>query len=412
MTSRGAGMPDREIGGVDGTAALKRAAGGNIVDFDERRLADASIAGNHRAFEHLYTHYYPKVRGFCLRKTSDPQLAEDITQEAFARAFERISDFGGPKHFGGWVGTIASNLITDHYRRKRNDDVPLDTDEERGNAPVYEMNPVRGLQESDTARLVRGALEKLDERQRAAILMHEIRGLTCAAVGDHLGISEVAAESLLARARRRLRRELAKQMTARAAPAAIFNLGGIGLLPVALRGWRRVKAGAVEKANTVQMAASRTFEQVGQAVPTTTAAKGLVVAMGAALAVEAAGAVAPPSEQVSDPQVAPAAAATPEPVPADGDTSSGVLVPEGEAADGVDVSDGAVGVDVGEDGAGAEGSVDVPGADEEDPAGGLDFDVEVGRDEEGNPSGDGHVTVRDQDGNTIVDSGDVGVGGE
>lgn len=382
----------------------------NSVEFDEQHLAQASTAGSLKAFEQLYTHYYPKVRGFCLRKTSDPQLAEDITQEAFARAFERITEFGGPKHFGGWVGTIASNLITDHYRRKRNQDVPLDADEERGNGPVYEMNPVRSFQEADTARLVRGALAKLDERQRDAILMHELRGLTCAAVGDHLGISEVAAESLLARSRRRLRKELTTQMTAKAAPAAIFNLGGIGFLPVLLRGWRRLKAGAAQKAYGVQAAASRGIEGVQQAVPAATAAKGLVVAMGAALAVEAAGAVAPPPEEVTDPVVTPAAVATPEPVPADGDASSGVTVP-GTGSDVDLLPGGSVSTELGEDGVGAEGSVDVdlPGTDEEEPNGGLDFDVEVGRGEDGGPDADGQVIVRDKDGEPVLDTGRVGV---
>lgn len=381
--------------------------GPNSVEFDEEHLADASIAGNERAFEQLYTHYYPKVRGFCLRKTSDPQLAEDITQEAFARAFERIADFGGPKHFGGWVGTIASNLITDHYRRKRNQDVPLDSDEERGNAPVYEMNPVRTFQETDTARLVRGALAKLDERQRDAILMHELRGLTCAAVGDYLGISEVAAESLLARSRRRLRKELTTQMTAKAAPAAIFNLGGLGFLPVLLRGWRRIKAGAAQKTQGVQLAASRGIEHVQQAVPTATAAKGLVVAMGAALVVEAAGAVAPPPEEVADPTVTPAAVVTPEPLPADGDASSGVVVPG--TGDEIDLPGGSVRADLGEDGVGAEGSVNLPGTEEEDAGGGFDFDIEVGRDEAGGPDAGGQVILRDEDGEPVLDTGQVNV---
>lgn len=255
----------------------------NTVEFDESGLADASISGDTEAFEALYTHYFPRVRGFCLRKLGNRETAEDIAQEAFARAFERITDFGGPRHFGGWVGTIAANLCTDHLRRKKNMPVPLEDNE--SSAPAYEMDPIRNIQRQDTGRLVRLALDKLEPRHREALLMHEVKGMSCAAVGERLGISEVAAESLLARARRRLRREI----TAKAAPADLFGLGGLGLLPALVRAWRRARHAAGRRVTAAHAYATRGWDGVaGNLVPTLDAAKALMVVVGAALVVEAA----------------------------------------------------------------------------------------------------------------------------
>lgn len=370
----------------------------NTVDFDEKQLAEESIAGCTQAFEELYAYYYPRVKGFCLRKTGNPALAEDIAQEAFARAFERITEFGGPKHFGGWVGTIAANLCTDHFRRKRNTEVSLDTDSDRG--PAYEVDPIRNIQRQDTSRLVRLALERLDPRQREALLLHEVKGMTCAAVGDQLGISEVAAESLLARARRRLRKEI----TAKAAPADLFGLGGLGLLPTMARAWRRLKDGAGRRASDLHAAAGRTLDGAGiNLIPGVDGAKALVVVMGAALTVQVASAAAPP--KLEAPTAVPTAAVAEDAssqalMAADGDTSnardraveipvSGYVDPSTQNAG--FAAEGALGVD---EAAGREGHT------------GLNFNVQT------NVGADGanvyaRVFVLDESGSAVADTGDV-----
>ena len=371
-------------------------AEGNDVAFDEQALADASIQGSAHAFEELYTHYFPKVRGFCLRKTSDPALAEDIAQEAFVRAFERIDQFGGPKHFGGWVGTIAANLITDHYRRKRNTEVSLDAKEDAADrGPSYEIDPIRNIQRDDTSRLVRIALDKLEPRQREALVMHEIKGMTCAAVGEQLGISEVAAESLLARARRRLRKEI----TAKAAPADLFGFGGLGLLPALLRVWRRTKDAVGRRADAVHATAVRSVESAGSnLVPSLDAAKALVVVVGAALAIQAAGAVAPPAAQV-----------TPDDTVTTGDRAP-LIAPVGDGSSTTDPLDGIetdIEITDGSAGASAEGTLEVPGVPgTEEPGPMLDYRIDVTIDDSTQQL-TGHILVQDTDGSELLDTGDL-----
>lgn len=344
-------------------------AGDNTVAFDEKALAEASIHGNAQAFEELYTHYFPRVRAFVLRKTGSRELAEDIAQEAFTKAFERISEFGGPKHFGGWVGTIAANLCTDHFRRKRNSEIAVDPQDGEWGPPI-QMDLLRNIQREDTSHLVRSALDRLEPRQRQALLMHEIKGMTCAAVGEQLGITEVAAESLLARARRRLRKEVVSM----AAPADLFGLGGIALLPALLRAWRHAKEAFSQRVASVHAAAARGWESVAMS-PTASGAKTLIVALGAALAVEAAGAVAPPAERVSEATVGHAAVTTPAVLPADGDASTS----EGSEDEGLAEADlsGSLDAESGTAGVSGEGSVNVPDPEGDHSSIGADYEVDA-----------------------------------
>lgn len=374
----------------------------NTVDFDEAGLADASISGDTQAFESLYTHYFPKVRGFCLRKLGNADLAEDIAQEAFARAFERITDFGGPRHFGGWVGTIAANLCTDHLRRKKNMPVPLE-DPESG--PSYEVDPIRNLQRQDTGRLVRLALDKLEPRHREALLLHEVSGMSCAAVGRRLGISEVAAESLLARARRRLRKEI----TAKAAPADLFGLGGLGLLPSLVRGWRRAREGFGRRVASVQAAARGGLDTVSAGfMPSLDAAKALMFVVGAALVVEAAAGNAVGGGQLtSSPLRSENAAAGPSLLVADGDL--GFFRTAGEDTNvpvraNVDPYTGRVDITGG-------AAIKAPDAADSQGTGGVDLEFSF----QGNlPNYKSHarVVVTGQDGSTIADTGDIDNGND
>lgn len=256
---------------------------------DDVVLVNASIDGSLTAFEELYTRYFPRVRAFCYRKTGNPELAQDITQEAFTRAFERIDGFGGPKRFASWVGTIAANLVTDHYRRKSTSDVPLDTGLETDRLAA-EDDPLADIERQSAREAVRPALDRLKPRQREALLLHEIEGLSCAAVGRRFGISEGAAESLVARGRRKLRREI----LAKASPDELLGIGLIGPMVPLWRVWHRVRDGFARRTSWLHDTMVRGVESLGvNAVPAGQAVKGLAVVVGTALALDAAAALIP-----------------------------------------------------------------------------------------------------------------------
>jgi RNA polymerase sigma-70 factor (ECF subfamily) len=77
---------------------------------DDGALVRAVQAGNVDAFAELFRRHYRSVRMACARRLLDPNEAEEVSQAAFVRAFERIDQCRGDRHFGPWVQVIARSL--------------------------------------------------------------------------------------------------------------------------------------------------------------------------------------------------------------------------------------------------------------------------------------------------------------
>lgn len=157
---------------------------------DERSVVDACVAERLPIYRTL------------LALTADPDLADELAQEAVARGIERADQYRGPAPVGAWMHRIALNLWRDHLRRARiRRWIGLDRPEVQAvpsNAPVDPVDVVD----------VRGALEKLPPRERAALVMRYYHGYDYAAVGAALGVTAGSAGAILSRAIAHLRAEL------------------------------------------------------------------------------------------------------------------------------------------------------------------------------------------------------------
>src|SRR5213082_2860245 len=89
----------------------------NLVRDDEEQLIARSQRGDINAFNQLILHYQQMTYGAVLRMLGDPDVAADITQDAFIAAFRGISSFRGGSSFRAWLLRIASNMACDHWRR-------------------------------------------------------------------------------------------------------------------------------------------------------------------------------------------------------------------------------------------------------------------------------------------------------
>ncbi len=137
-----------------------------------------------------------------LALTGDPDLADDLAQEAVARGIERAGQYRGPAPVGAWVHRIALNAWRDHLRRRRlRSWVGLDRPDAVAVAAAPEREP------ADLVDL-RRALARLPARQRAALVLRYYHEYDYAAIGEALGITSGSAGSLLSRALERLRAEL------------------------------------------------------------------------------------------------------------------------------------------------------------------------------------------------------------
>jgi RNA polymerase sigma-70 factor, ECF subfamily len=176
-------------------------------DPTERRRELAAILADPAAFRRWYERAVVIVyRYLFTRCAGDATLAEELTQQTFIQAIDRRATYEGRADATTWLCTIGRNLLTDHYRR-------LDQDERRHlRLVVREINPDHG--EADRFRAVEdrdqliAALGQLPPLQRAAVVLCYIDGLSVREAAKALDRSEGATESLLSRARERLRQIL------------------------------------------------------------------------------------------------------------------------------------------------------------------------------------------------------------
>lgn len=159
-------------------------------------------------FEAFVLRHEHEVWGYLWRMTGDEQVAYDLAQETFVRAwqrFARISHYDRPKT---WLFRVATNLALNHLRHAATRlgssmslSVVLSAPRDVGEGGVG-SDLAAEVAERDA---VRQALLELTPRQRAALVLREVHGLSCGDVARSLGISGAAAKMLLFRARERFR---------------------------------------------------------------------------------------------------------------------------------------------------------------------------------------------------------------
>ena len=154
----------------------------------------------------LFAEVYPALRRYAHRLTADPDVSEDVAQEAFVRLVERDVE-GTDQELRLWLFRVATNLIRDRERkaktRRRLTLVNL--------VPTGESRPSHEQAErAELIRIVRGALASLDARGRELLLMRE-EGFSHREMAQATGVATGSVGTLLARARKKLAAELGER---------------------------------------------------------------------------------------------------------------------------------------------------------------------------------------------------------
>jgi RNA polymerase sigma-70 factor (ECF subfamily) len=163
--------------------------------------------------EDLFQRHHGEIYAYLVRMLRDPELAADLTQDAFIKAYRAHDSLEDPAHARAWLYQIAHRVALDEIRRRKIVRFLPWTGESHGTAPSAEHLALEGRLSSDLQR----ALARIPERQRAALLLAELHDLTGLELAAALGVSHVAARALLTRARDSLRRELTAERDAQAA---------------------------------------------------------------------------------------------------------------------------------------------------------------------------------------------------
>ena len=169
------------------------------------------IAGDEEAFTALVKKYEKQIHTFVWRMVKDYHIAEEITQDTFLRAYEKLGTLREPNHFSGWLYMIATRCSLTWLGKKR---LPMQSLEAMSKAKTealfyaeYMAEQTEKLATEKQREVVKYLLQKLPGRERTAVALHYLSEMTCEEIGDFLDVSPNTVKSQLHRARNRLKKE-------------------------------------------------------------------------------------------------------------------------------------------------------------------------------------------------------------
>jgi RNA polymerase sigma-70 factor, ECF subfamily len=195
--------PPRE----SGDASPDGVEGGTTPQSADGELVVRACAGEALAFELLVVKYQRRAAAEIRRVIHDLAIVEELTQDAFMRAYDGLPDLQVPDRFWPWLRTICRNVASSYLRSGQNrlDDRPADPDAESTLAALDGLTAHTSVEDEVAARqlfdALRHAVAALPERQRDAILMREIEGLDYRSIAATMGLPVNTVKSLIFRGR-------------------------------------------------------------------------------------------------------------------------------------------------------------------------------------------------------------------
>ena len=209
---------------MTGERSEERAGGeSSEMVFDDAALVQRTRKGDMRAFGMLVAKYQDRVFNLTLRMCPRHAEAEELAQETFLRALERIGQFRGNSSFYTWLFRIGANLTLSHRRRVgRVRFQSLSGPEESGGtqadhltsamAAKRQMDPPTAAIAGETRRRILEALEELDDDFRLVVLLRDVEEMNYDEIAQVTGLPLGTVKSRLHRARCLLKQSLADLM--------------------------------------------------------------------------------------------------------------------------------------------------------------------------------------------------------
>jgi RNA polymerase sigma-70 factor, ECF subfamily len=190
---------------------------------EDKDLVALAAGGDSAAFTELVTRHQDHLYALAFRLLRDTSEAEEVVQEAFLTALEKLTTFRGDAAFGTWLHRVAANIALMRLRKRRRAPDGL------GDEPVEDLLPrfdaqghlvIQGpahdwskqadeqLSDQQIRRAVESAVQNLPDDYRIVFLLRDVEGFSSEAMAELLGISVAAVKSRLHRARLALRERL------------------------------------------------------------------------------------------------------------------------------------------------------------------------------------------------------------
>jgi len=167
---------------------------------NEQRLIRNAMSGDARAERALFDAHVERIWRVVFRMTGDEALSEDLVQDAFVRAFDRLDSFRGDASFGTWLHAIAVSVTLNGLQQRRR---RRDHEAEREDMTTLPAAAPAGR--PDLRHDLDRAVASLDDPHRCVFVMHDLEGFTHEEIAAAMGTPVGTAKARLSRARARLR---------------------------------------------------------------------------------------------------------------------------------------------------------------------------------------------------------------
>jgi len=185
------------------------------TDTDKSALAETEVVrlaqeGDLSAFEELVARYRDKIYGRAFSMMRNEEEAQDLSQDAWVKGWQRLAQFQGESSFATWMTRIVINLCLDQLRRqKRQRTESIEALEEASGGrdhqmPVVISNPTAGLERVELRERIDRALAQLTHEHRMALVLHEFEELEYKEIAKRMKCSIGTVMSRLFYARRRM----------------------------------------------------------------------------------------------------------------------------------------------------------------------------------------------------------------
>lgn len=164
-------------------------------------IIDACRHGNAKAQFEIYKLYYKAMYNSCLRILNNTQEAEDVMQEAFLSAFDKINSYKGEVSFGAWLKRIVINRALDYLKKNKINNLPLD---EKINKLSEEEETHEGIEVKNNVTEIKKAIELLPAGYRIVLSLYLIEAYDHEEIGEILNISASTSRSQYNRAKKKL----------------------------------------------------------------------------------------------------------------------------------------------------------------------------------------------------------------
>ncbi|MCY4404006.1 MAG: sigma-70 family RNA polymerase sigma factor [Candidatus Poribacteria bacterium] len=178
---------------------------------NDSHLIKRTLEGDQQAFASLVEKYQDQIHTLAWQKIGDFHIAQEITQDTFINAYQKLATLKHPTRFAGWLYVITNNNCKMWHRKNRLQTQSLDETDPMELAEIYysehQTHEREEAANENRRSVVKELLNKLRESERTVVTLHYLAGLSCEEIGEFLGVATNTVKSRLHRARNRLRQE-------------------------------------------------------------------------------------------------------------------------------------------------------------------------------------------------------------